>query len=116
MIRRTIKHRKDRRQQDLSNPGQPIDVVPVASTPSGSTAKLTFTTPMALGPIPPAGDPTLITCGTAHLLSVAVTSPLVFTLTFSAAVSTNPIVIPQQCPTFRTSTGGRALAGSYPTA
>jgi hypothetical protein len=115
MIRRTIVHRKNRRQLDPSNTGLPVFATPAASTPSGSTAVLTFTTPMTLGPVGGATDPTTITCGAAHLVSVAVTSPTVFVLTFSAAVSTNDVVIPSNCPTFRTYQGGYATPGSYPT-
>lgn len=115
VIRRTIKHRKNRRQLDPSNLGLPVFATPVASAPSGSTATLTFTTPMSLGSIPASPDPTLITCGAEHLVSVAVTSPTVFVLTFSGAVSTNDVVIPSNCPTFRTYQGGFATPGSYPT-
>lgn len=115
MIRRTIKHRKNRRQLDPSNLGLPVFATPVASTPSGSTATLTFTTPMTVGPIAAGGSPQAITCGAEHLVSIAVTSPTVFVLTFSGAVSTNAVVIPSNCPTFRTYQGGYATPGSYPT-
>jgi hypothetical protein len=116
MIRRTIVHRRNRRQLSIADRGAPFDAVPVASDPSGSTAVLTFTTPMTLGPIPGAGEAGAITCGAETLVSVVATTPLVFVLTFSGAVSTNEIVIPQQSPTFRTYQGGYAAAGIYPTA
>ena len=116
MIRRTIVHRKNRRQLDPSNTGLPVFATPTASTPTTTHATLTFTTPMSVGPIPLAGDPTAITCGSETLLSVAVTSPTVFVLTFSGNVSTNDVVIPSNCPTFRTYQGGYATPGSYPTA
>ena len=115
MIRRTIKHRRNRRQLDPSNPGRPQDAIPDASSPSGSTAVIDFDVPVVVGAIPPAGDPTAITCGTTTLTGVTQVSPTQYTLTFSGAVSTNPIVIPQQSPTFRTTFGGFALAGTYPT-
>lgn len=115
MIRRTIVHRKNRRQVDPSNTGQPVFATPVASAPSGSTATLTFPVAMSLGPIAASGDPGSITCGAEHLVSVAVTSPTVFVLTFSGAVSTNDVVVPSNCPTFRTYQGGYCTPGSYPT-
>jgi hypothetical protein len=115
MIRRTIVHRRNRRQLSLADRGSPFDAVPVASDPSGSTAVLTFAVPMTLGPIPGAGEAGAITCGAQTLVSVAQTSPLVWVCTFSGAVSTNPVVIPQNCPTFRTYQGGFAQPGTYPT-
>lgn len=102
MIRRTIVHRRNRRQVSIADRGQSYNAVPVASDPSSSSATLTFAVPMTLGPIPAPGSPLAITCGAQTLLSVVQTSPLVWVLTFSGAVSSNDVVIPQLCPTFRT--------------
>lgn len=115
MIRRTIAHRRNRRQTDPSNMGRPADAGVTADNPTGSTATLAFTLPVSLGPIAPDGDPGSITCGAEHLVSVAQTDSFNYTLTFSGAVSTNDIVIPPNCPTFRTAQGGYAQAGTYPT-
>lgn len=116
MIRRTIKHRRNRRQLSMSDRGLPASATPTASAPSGSTATLTFPVPVSLGPVPASGAANLITCGAEELLSVSATSGTVFVLTFTGAVSTNDVVIPTNCPTFRTYQGGYATAGSYPTA
>lgn len=115
MIRRTIRRYRNRRQLSQADRGVAFDIAPTADDPSGSTATLTFPVPMTLGPVPGTGEPGLITCGSEHLVSVVATTPMLFVLTFSGAVSSNPIIIPQQCPTFRSYQGGYPLAGVYPT-
>lgn len=115
MIRRTTKHRRDRRLVSKNDPGRPGDAIPTLASHTGAVVVVNFDRMVQV--IQPAGgDPPGWTDTTASKAATAATliTPTQVEITFAGTVSASDLVtVPQSDITIRTPQGGYVQAGTY---
>lgn len=115
MIRRTTKHRRDRRMLTLNQPGRPGDAIPTLVSHIGAVITVTFDRIVQV--IQPAGgDPPGWDDTTASKVAIgaALVTPTSVDVTFDGNVAASDLVtIPQGDFSIRTPQGGYVQAGTY---
>ena len=111
-IRRTIKHRANRKKNPRANRPQPTSPIAIVSaTPALEVMTIVFDQPVMLSGVP---QYTTDVAG-ANPVSCALTSPTTLALTFDADVALATVVnIPYEEPAVRNASGGYVAPRTFP--
>jgi hypothetical protein len=111
-IRRTIKHRANRKKKQRANRPQPTSPIGIVSaTPALEVMTIVFDQPVMLNGVPQYTTDV----GGASPVSAALTNPTTLALTFDADVALATVVnIPHEEPAVRNASGGFVTPRTFP--